>query len=76
MLVLGLTAFASLPVTEGNYLHEDSLIWHRLDSISGRIWKEIDNACLHIISLTAGTAYCIKAWAMNFPGTRWRPASV
>lgn len=43
MLVLGLTAFASLPVTEGNYLHEDSLIWHRLDSISGRIWKEIDN---------------------------------
>lgn len=43
MLVLGLTAFASLPITEGNYLHEDSLIWHRLDSISGRIWKEIDN---------------------------------
>lgn len=43
MLVLGLTAFASLPVTEGNYLHEDSLIWLRLDSIGDRIWKEIDN---------------------------------
>lgn len=42
MLVIGFTAFASLPVTEANYLYEDSMIWVRLDSVSARIWKEID----------------------------------
>ena len=31
-----------MPVTERNYLYEDSLIWARIDSISGKIWREVD----------------------------------
>lgn len=42
MLAFGLQGFAALPVTERDYLYEDSLIWVRLDSISGHIWDEID----------------------------------
>lgn len=42
LLAFGLQGFAALPVTERDYLYEDSLIWVRLDSISGHIWDEID----------------------------------
>ena len=42
MLVIDFTAFASLPLPKPLPVTRISMIWVRLDSVSARIWKEID----------------------------------
>ncbi len=42
LLTITISASAALPITERNYLYEDSLIWARYDSIGTHVWKEIE----------------------------------
>lgn len=42
LFAIAIGTYASNPITERNYIYEDSMIWVRLDSISSQIWKEIE----------------------------------